>query len=92
MLIGAGLFGLYTWVNPEEVVSEETIVVSEGRIEQFVSVYEKTWHRPPSKQELDGLIEDYVLEEIYYRQAVDWYRPRRHSYPSSDASEARISY
>lgn len=70
MLIGAGLFGLYAWVNPEDEVSAEQIVISEGRIEQLVSVYQKTWQRPPSENELKALIDDYVLEEIYYRQAV----------------------
>lgn len=70
MLIGAGLFGLYAWVNPEEENDAEKIVVSEGRIEQLVSVYQKTWQRPPSENELKAMIDDYVLEEIYYRQAV----------------------
>lgn len=71
MLIGAGLFGLYAWVNPEEEESAEKIVISEGRIGQFISVYEKTWQRPPTPDELKSLIDDYVLEEIYYRQAQE---------------------
>jgi parvulin-like peptidyl-prolyl isomerase len=71
MLIGAGLFGLYSLVNSEEEYSAERIVITEGRIEQFISVYEKTWQRQPSEQELKSLIDDYVLEEIYYRQAQE---------------------
>ncbi|MFC4991903.1 peptidyl-prolyl cis-trans isomerase [Rubritalea tangerina] len=70
MLIGAGLFGLYSLVNQEEGPGEDTIVISEGRIEQFINVYEKTWQRPPTEHELKALIDDYVIEEIYYRQAV----------------------
>lgn len=72
MLIGAGLFALYGWVNPEANSDgdREKIVITEGRIAQFISIYEKTWQHPPSKDELKSLIDDYVLEEIYYRQAV----------------------
>jgi hypothetical protein len=72
MLIGAGLFALYGWVNPEANPDgdREKIVITEGRITQFVTIYEKTWQHPPSKAELQSLIDDYVLEEIYYRQAV----------------------
>ncbi len=72
MLIGAGLFVLYGWVNPEANPDgdREKIVITEGRIAQFVTIYEKTWQHPPSKDELQALIDDYVLEEIYYRQAV----------------------
>ncbi|PQJ28299.1 peptidyl-prolyl cis-trans isomerase [Rubritalea profundi] len=72
MLIGAGLFALYGWVNPEanQDGDREKIVITEGRIAQFISIYEKTWQHPPSQDELKSLIDDYVLEEIYYRQAV----------------------
>ena len=72
MLLGAGLFGLYGWVNPgaNQDGELEKIVITEGRISQFISIYEKTWQRPPNERELKSLIDDYVLEEIYYRQAV----------------------
>jgi parvulin-like peptidyl-prolyl isomerase len=45
-------------------------VVSAGRIEQLASIFAKTWQRPPTPQELKGLIDDYVIEEVYYRKAV----------------------
>jgi hypothetical protein len=71
LLIGAGLFGIYAWVNPSEEASPDQIVVSEGRIEQMISIYEKTWQRLPTEEELKALVDDYVLEEIYYRQAQE---------------------
>ncbi len=71
LLIGAGLFWLYGWVNPgAPAIGEKTIVVSSGRIEQLLRIFEKTWQRPPTSQELKGLIDDYIIEELYYRQAV----------------------
>ena len=50
--------------------SDNTIVVSSGRVEQLATVFGKTWQRPPTAVELKGLIDDFVLEEIYFRQAV----------------------
>ena len=69
--IGAALFVLYGSVNNSGLASTDNrIVVSAGRIDQLVSIFQKTWQRPPTAEELKGLIDDFVLEEVYYRQAV----------------------
>ncbi len=71
LALGAGLFVLFGLVNEDEVrESDDRIVVSAGRIEQLAALFAKTWQRPPTEQELKGLIDDFVLEEIYYREAV----------------------
>ncbi len=70
LLAGAALFVLYSSVNPE-TASHNVIVVDDGRINHLSAVFEKTWNRPPSEQELKTIIDDYVLEEIYYRQALE---------------------
>ncbi|MGI9471326.1 MAG: peptidyl-prolyl cis-trans isomerase [Rubripirellula sp.] len=71
LLAGAALFTLFRWVgDADEVDADQQIVVSEGRIEQFATVFAKTWQRPPTREELQGLVDDFVLEEIFYRQAV----------------------
>ena len=70
-LIGAALFVLYGSVNDSGLAStDKQIVVSAGRIDQLVSIFQKTWQRPPTAEELKALIDDFVLEEVYYRQAV----------------------
>ena len=30
--------------------------------------FARTWRRPPTEQELQGLIEDYIRDEIFYRE------------------------
>lgn len=71
LLIGAALFVVYAIMNPATPGDgERRIVVSAGRIEQLASIFAKTWQRPPTREELQGLINDYVLEEVYYRQAL----------------------
>ncbi len=71
LLIGAALFlsfGLLDEKTPGG--GDNQVVVSAGRIEQLANIFAKTWQRPPTADELKGLIDDFVLEEIYYRQAV----------------------
>jgi len=62
------VFGL---VNDRTSGDADTqVVVSAGRINQLEIIFTKTWQRPPTTEELKGLIDNFVLEEIYYRQAV----------------------
>jgi hypothetical protein len=49
---------------------EETIVVSEGKIDQIVEIWSRTRMRPPTLDELRGLIEAHVKEEVLYREAL----------------------
>jgi hypothetical protein len=46
------------------------IVVSESRVEALAQGFARTWLRPPTAQELNGLVEDDIKEEIHYREAV----------------------
>ena len=32
--------------------------------------FSRTWQRPPTREELEGLIRDRVREEVYYREAM----------------------
>ena len=71
LLIGAGLFVVFGLVNDTSPGSADyRIVVSPGRIQQLENIFVKTWQRPPTAEELQGLVDDFVLEEVYYRQAV----------------------
>ena len=71
LLIGAGLFLLFNVLNDGPAGDgNNQVVVSAGRIEQLENIFTKTWQRSPTADELKGLIDDFVLEEIYYRQAV----------------------
>ncbi|RLT99995.1 MAG: peptidyl-prolyl cis-trans isomerase [Ketobacter sp.] len=69
-IIGALLFATYLWINPESMADDTEIVVDAGRIEQLRSRFERTWKRAPSDEELKGLIDNFIVEEILYRQAL----------------------
>ena len=69
-VIGAAVFGIYSLTRGMETEALDTIVVSEGRVQQLAEIFAKTWQRPPTPEELRGLVDSYVKEEIYYREAV----------------------
>ena len=70
LLIGACIYGAYgLFGTPVEDTSDTDIVVSAGRIDGFVAQWKARWNRPPTRAELDGIIDQYVREEILYRQA-----------------------
>lgn len=70
VLIGAVVFGLYALVGERLEKPQDRIVLTEGRVQQLAQVFAKTWQRPPSSEELHGLVDAYVKEEVYYREAL----------------------
>jgi peptidyl-prolyl cis-trans isomerase C len=71
LLIGACIYGAYGLFAPaEEGNTDATVLVDVNRINSFVAQWQARWNRPPTQQELDGLINSYIREEILYRQAV----------------------
>ncbi len=69
-LIGALLFVLYGWLNAQEAGGQEEIVITTSMLDQMEETFQRTWQRPPTAEELDGLIDGWVREEILYRQGV----------------------
>lgn len=73
LLIGAAIFGLSYWVDGGRSAGDtfqQEIVVTSGHIETMANRFTKVWQRPPSEAELNGLIDDYIKEEILYREAL----------------------
>jgi hypothetical protein len=62
------LFALYGLVGKQSAEAPEKIVVSASRIANLGDGFARTWRRPPSEQELQGLIEDYIRDEVFYRE------------------------
>ena len=67
---GAALFLLYSVVAKPGADLPDRIVVSEDRVAMLARSFERTWMRQPTASELEGLIDDYVTEEVLYREAL----------------------
>lgn len=71
LVLGTLLFGVYQWLGgPATSATSGEIVVTEGRIRNLTETFARTWQRPPAAEELDGLVEDYIREEVLYREGV----------------------
>ncbi|MFH1342889.1 MAG: peptidyl-prolyl cis-trans isomerase [Pseudomonadota bacterium] len=62
------LFALYSLVGKQSAEAPEKIVISASRIANLGDGFTRTWRRAPSEQELQGLIEDYIRDEVFYRE------------------------
>ncbi|MGB8156566.1 MAG: peptidylprolyl isomerase [Pseudolabrys sp.] len=67
LVLGAVLFAVYGLVAKRSGETPEKIVVSASQITNLGDGFTQTWRRPPSKEELDGLIENYIRDEVFYR-------------------------
>jgi hypothetical protein len=70
LVLGLIIFAVYHALNRSNEQEPDKIVVTQARIEQLAGLFAKTWQRPPIAAELKGLIDDYVKEEILYREAL----------------------
>ena len=70
LLLGALLFVLFAWLGGDTGPMSNRITVSQAQVQQLATAFTKIWQRPPTEEELKGLVDDYVREEIAYREAV----------------------
>lgn len=70
LAIGGLIFVLYTVVSGPAPAPVNTIVIGPEHIERLAKGFQAVWRHPPSADELDGIIEDAVREEVYYREAL----------------------
>jgi hypothetical protein len=68
VLLGAALFALNAALPG--ATSPKEVAVSEGRIRSLAETFRATFRRAPTREDLDALIEEYVREEILYREAL----------------------
>jgi len=69
-VLGALLFVLYGVMQKPDERSPDAIVVTQGQIAHLASGFAKTWQRPPTPEEMAGLVREWVREEVYYREAM----------------------
>ena len=67
---GALLFGVYGWLQDGRSNSPTEVVVSRGQVRSLQLQFERVWQRPATSDELQGLIDGWVKEEIFYREGI----------------------
>ena len=67
---GAVLFGGHGWLQGARPSSPTEVVVSRGQVQSLQMQFERVWQRPATSDELQGLIDGWVKEEIFYREGI----------------------
>ena len=67
LVLGAALFGIFHLVDRNKTEAPARIIISSARIANLADGFARTWRRPPSQQELQGLVDDYIRDEVFYR-------------------------
>ena len=67
-LAGGLVFLLYALLGPDDA-SDRRIVIDNGVIERLESAWQLRTNREPGPAELDGLVADYLYEELFSREA-----------------------
>ena len=71
LILGALLFALNDVVGDSSSTdADNSIVISDTEVEWLQSTWNKKWGRMPTEDELQGLIESYIREEVLYREAL----------------------
>ena len=70
LLIGAALFLIFAVYDDTADPQSSRIVITNGQIEYLKASFARTRQHSPTEQELQGLIDGYVREEILYREAL----------------------
>jgi hypothetical protein len=70
LLIGIALFVFYNLTREQGSEAPNRIVVNSGQVEQLAANFKRTWMRSPTENELSALVENYVREEVFYREAL----------------------
>ena len=72
LVIGGLLFLLYTVVSGPAPAPANSITIGPERVAQLAAGYEAVWKRPPTDNELRVMVDNFVREEVFYREALRW--------------------
>jgi len=65
-----GLIFLWDGIRPQSPSPDsQNIVVTAAQMQRMSALWSQTWGRAPTQTELDGLVQDHIKEEVYYREA-----------------------
>lgn len=71
LVVGALLGGLlYWWTGERAAEDENEIRISTTDVARMQAEWQARWNRPPTQQELDGLVQSQIRERVLYKEAV----------------------
>jgi hypothetical protein len=72
LVLGAVLFAAASLAGGQKDRGQDQIVVTPERIAHLATGFSRSRSRQPTTEEMRGLIQDHVREEVYYRRRRRW--------------------
>jgi len=70
LLLGLLVFAGFKFTSRSDAGEPGKIVVTQAQVESLVTGFTRTWQRPPTNLELEGLIREHIREEVCTREAL----------------------
>jgi hypothetical protein len=70
LVAGTMLFAFYGYTGRNDKPDDPRITVGPTQIQRIQAAWEKQWRRLPTDEELQKLIEQFIQEEVLYREAL----------------------
>lgn len=71
MILGAVFYSLYAWMGGSRAGEPDNVIrVSAADVQRLDASWRARWNRPPTEEELAGLVRGHVREIALYRHAV----------------------
>lgn len=67
--LGFLLFFVYTQTSNYYRNKNKTILINPEQIGLLQETFKKTWNRDPSDEEMEALIDNYIMDEIFFKEA-----------------------
>ena len=69
LIAGCVVFTVASWRGSAIDPQSRSITITAAQVQSLAERWSQTWQRAPTPSEIDGLIRDYIKEEVYYREA-----------------------
>ena len=71
LLLGSGIYALFfLYGEPPQEDQDRSIVITTDYVNSLSASFAKRWNRPPTGEELSGLVTEYIRESLLYREAL----------------------
>jgi len=70
LIIGAGLFFLFSQADDPDIGTDNRIVIMQADLERLADVWLRRTGRPPSAQDREQQLDQYIREQVLYSEAL----------------------
>ena len=70
LLIGLIVFFVHAWLTSARSEADRTISISAAQMQRLSLIWTNETGREPTAQDIEGMLADYVREEVLYREAL----------------------